>query len=90
MLACHMHLGTDDRRADALAAGKKRSVKDRLGVRKGGGGGDGHGMHRNHDVVSGKCEAEICSEGFVKYFLRVPHAVRQHCSCQAAQASKKV
>ena len=47
--------GTDDRRADALAAGKKRSVKDRLGVRKGGGGGgDGHGMHRHHDVVTGE------------------------------------
>ena len=52
--------GTDDRRADALAAGKKRSVKDRLGVRKGGGGGgDGHGMHRHHDVVTGKADIWI-------------------------------
>ena len=49
-----MYSGTDDRRADALAAGKKRSVKDRVGVRKGGGGGDGHGMHRHHGVVTGK------------------------------------
>ena len=48
--------GTDDRRADALAAGKKRSAKDRLGVRKGGGGGHGHGMHRHNDVVTGKEE----------------------------------
>jgi len=49
----NMDTGTDDRRADALAAGKKRSVKDRVGVRKGGGGGDGHGMHRHHGVVTG-------------------------------------
>ena len=52
--------GADDRRADALAAGKKRSVKDRLGVRKGGGGGgDGHGMHRHHDVATGKGDVLI-------------------------------
>ncbi len=65
VLNVSLDLSSDERRQEAIQAGRKRSIKDRLGTRRegghgggGGGGGRGPGGHRRRDrrMESGELE----------------------------------